>query len=133
MRRPLDRFLFLFLFLYTLATILHFVHNGVFLDEYPNMPGWIGRAEVALGLGGVLAIGALGCLMYVLGWARLGLLVLMAYAALGFDGLAHYGLAPLSAHSISMNATILLEVAAAALLLVVVLLRLVPDVVRVAR
>ena len=88
MPRTRERFLLVFVLLYTIATCLHFVHNGVYVHDYPNMPGWIGRADVALGLGGVLAIGLAGWLLYAKGWQRTGLLVLAAYAALGFDGLA---------------------------------------------
>jgi len=40
---------------------------------------------------------------------------------LGFGGLTHYGLAPLSEHTATMNATIWLEAATAALLLVAAL------------
>jgi hypothetical protein len=43
------------------------------------------------------------------------------YAALGFDGLLHYTLAPLSAHSWGMNATIWFEVLAATALCAAVL------------
>ena len=46
--------------------------------------------------------------------------LLVAYAAAGLDGLGHYGLAPASAHTAAMNATIGLEAATAALLLVAV-------------
>ena len=47
----------------------------------------------------------------------MGLFVIAVYAALGFDGLGHYALAPVSAHTTTMNVTIWLEVASAALLL----------------
>jgi hypothetical protein len=40
------------------------------------------------------------------------------YAALGLDSLGHYVLAPMSAHTAAMNATIVLDVTAAALLLI---------------
>ncbi|MGQ0651943.1 MAG: hypothetical protein ACT4P4_06695 [Betaproteobacteria bacterium] len=48
---------------------------------------------------------------------RHGLALIALYAVLGFDGLAHYALAPLAQHTLAMNMTIWLEVAAAALLL----------------
>ena len=47
-----------------------------------------------------------------------GLAMLVGYAALGRDSLGHYVLAPVSAHSLAMNSTILAEVTAAALMLV---------------
>jgi hypothetical protein len=43
--------------------------------------------------------------------------VLTLYAALGLDGLLHYGRAPMSAHSAGLNLTIWTEVVAAAALL----------------
>lgn len=46
-----------------------------------------------------------------------GLLLVATYAALGFDGLGHYAVAPMALHKLGANITILLEVAAAALLL----------------
>lgn len=105
---------------YTAASVLHFVHNAVFLASYPNMPGWISRVVVYGALAGVLTVGACGYALLRCGHRLLGLLVIAAYAALGFDGLAHYSLAPISAHSAAMNFTIWLEVAAAALLLALV-------------
>jgi hypothetical protein len=39
----------------------------------------------------------------------IGLILLAVYGALGLDGLGHYSLAPISAHSIGMNLTIWLE------------------------
>ena len=42
------------------------------------------------------------------------------HAVLGFDSLTHYGLAPASAHTAAMNASIRLEVATATLLLAAV-------------
>jgi hypothetical protein len=47
--------------------------------------------------------------------------VLACYAALGFDGLGHYAVAPMAWHTWGANATILSEVAAAAVLLLATL------------
>jgi hypothetical protein len=49
-------------------------------------------------------------------------MLLAIYTALGFDGLLHYGRAPISAHSFGMNLTIWIEVLTAALALGAVLL-----------
>ena len=68
----------------------------------------------------VTAVGVGGFLLLRWRLRMVGLLVLAVYAGFGFDGLAHYTLAPLSAHTGMMNFTILFEVAAALLLLVVV-------------
>ena len=47
-----------------------------------------------------------------------GFLIIAIYAVLGFGGLDHYAIAPLGAHSIAMNATIIGEVAAASVLVI---------------
>ena len=52
------------------------------------------------------------------GLPRTGLAFLVVYAALGLDSLGHYMVAPMSAHSLAMNASILSEAAAAAILLI---------------
>jgi hypothetical protein len=106
---------------YTVATALHYIHNAVFLSSYPNIPDWLSRAEVYSGLVVVIAIGAVGCLLYLFGYRVMGLIVIGAYAALGFDGLAHYSLAPVSSHTFMMNLTILSETITALVLLTVVI------------
>jgi len=105
---------------YGSASLVHHVHNAVYLHAYPNMP-------VSLSVAGV---GGAWCLTAVTGFAGYGLLrtghalaglcLLALYAALGLLGLAHYHLAPVAAHSIAMNATIGAEVATAVLLLIVI-------------
>jgi hypothetical protein len=54
------------------------------------------------------------------GYRLTGLITIAIYAALGFGGLDHYALAPVSAHSFTMNLTIGLEALAAAALLIAV-------------
>ncbi len=105
------------LVLYGAASLVHFSHNAEFLHDYPNMPSWLSRSEVYAAWVAVTAIGTCGYLLWRRGYQVLGLLVLAAYAAQGFDGLTHYALAPFSAHSTTMHLTIWLEVMAAALLL----------------
>jgi hypothetical protein len=102
---------------YAAASLLHHVHNAEFLADFPNMPGWLSRMAVYAAWLGVTAVGLLGYLLVVRGSRLMGLSVIAVYAALGFYGLAHYGLAPFTAHSAAMHATILLEVAAAGWLL----------------
>jgi len=62
-------------------------------------------------------VGAAGLLMLRGSFPLLGLSLLAAYAALGFDGLGHYAVAPIELHSFGANATIIFEVVVAALLL----------------
>jgi len=98
------------------ASLVHFVHNAAFLGDYPNMPAWISP----LGIYGVwlaeAGIGALG-VWSVLRGRSAGLVLIAIYALLGLAGLDHYALAPMSAHTLVMNATIWLETITAIVLL----------------
>jgi hypothetical protein len=79
------------------------------------------RVQVYAVWAGITALGVLGYFLLRAGRGVIGLLVLAVYAAIGFDGLAHYTRAPFGAHTAAMNLTIWSEVAAAALLLAAVL------------
>ena len=116
----MPRILFGVLLAYAGASALHFIHNAVFLNSYPNMPDWISPGGVFGALASVTAIGILGYLLFVVGFRIAGLIVIGVYAAFGFDGLAHYSLAPVSEHTTTMNLTIWLEVATATLLMSIV-------------
>ncbi len=107
--------------LYFLASLGHFSHNAEFICEYPRLPSWLTSAKVYAAWAGVTAVGALGLLLWRQRRHALGLVVLACYAALGFDGLGHYAVAPMAWHSWGANATILTEVAAGAVLLLVTL------------
>lgn len=117
-----NRFLLALVLVHVAATLVHFAHNATFLADYPNMPGWISPA----GIYGVwlaeAAIGAAGVILLLRG-RTIGLALIAIYAMLGFAGLDHYALAPMSAHTLAMNATIWLETATGALLLACVSLR----------
>jgi len=106
--------------LYGVASLVHFAHNAEFLMDHPNLPSWLTRVQVYVVWLGITALGVLGYVLLRAGRVVAGLLLLAAYAALGLDGLLHYGRAPLAAHTLAMNATIWFEVLAAAALLVVV-------------
>jgi hypothetical protein len=66
-------------------------------------------AVTALGVGGYLLLRAK--------YELVGFVVLGVYAAIGLDGLLHYGRAPMAAHTATMNFTIWFEVIAASLVL----------------
>jgi hypothetical protein len=118
--RPTASALLILFLVYAGASLFHYAHNAEFLAEYPNMPAWLSRTKVyAAWLGGT-TLGLIGYLTVRRGYRIAGLSVLAVYAALGFDGLGHYSLAPLSAHAPLMNLTIWLEAASAALLLAAV-------------
>jgi hypothetical protein len=119
-----DRTLLACLLAFAAASLLHHVHNAEFLHDYPNLPASLSRGRVYAAWLGEVAIGGAGWLLFRRNYRKLGLGAMGLYALLGFGGLAHYALAPVSAHSFAMNATIWLEVATATLLLIAVLHRI---------
>jgi hypothetical protein len=112
--------LLIFLIAYAVASLVHYGHNAEFLDDYPNMPPWLSRAQVYVAWLGVTAIGLVGYLLIRSRHQLLGLIVLAVYGLLGLDGLGHYAVAPVSGHTAMMNFTIWLEVTTAVLLLAAV-------------
>jgi hypothetical protein len=102
---------------YGAASLLHFIHNAQFARDYPNFPDWIGALQVYGVWLIVAATGVGGYFLMRFGSRVPGLIVTALYAGFGFNGLLHYSLAPMSAHTLAMNATILTEVALAAVLL----------------
>ena len=105
------------------ASLLHFIHNAEFLGDYPNMPASWSRLSVYVAWAWMTALGLAGWLLVRRGAPGFGLPLLAVYSLLGLVSLGHYVLAPMPAHTMVMNATILLEVAAAAALLIEVLRR----------
>jgi hypothetical protein len=109
--------------MYGLASLVHFVHNAVYLHDYPNLPASLSAARIYAAWCGTTAVGVVGYWLRRAGYRVAGLVALAVYAALGFAGLDHYTLAPVSAHSLAMNLTIGLEALAAAALLIAVCVR----------
>ncbi len=106
--------------LYGTASLTHFVHNALYLDFYPNLPTWLTPQGVLASWLVVAGIGAAGYWLFRNNSPAVGLTTITLYAALGFAGLDRYTLAPVSAHSWAMNATIAGEVSAASALLMVI-------------
>ncbi|MBJ2154201.1 hypothetical protein [Variovorax sp. IB41] len=102
---------------YFLTSLGHFTHNAEFICEYPNLPASLTSAKVYAAWVGITSVGVLGFLLIRKRFVMTGLLLVAAYALLGFDGLGHYALAPMAWHTRTANLTILSEVVAAALLL----------------
>ena len=111
--RPEQRILLTLLAIYAAASLVHFTHNAEFLVDYPNLPKSWSPTHVYLAWIGMTTVGVIGWLLVSRGLVVVGLLVLAVYATLGLDSLGHYVVAPLSAHTVAMNATILAEVTAA--------------------
>src|ERR1700730_12273872 len=105
---------------YGAASLAHFMHNAVYLRDYPNLPAWLTSTGVVAAWLVVAAVGVLGYFLYSQVSRAAGLITISAYAVLGFGGLDHYTVAPVSAHTAAMNLTILLEAATAVVLLVFV-------------
>jgi hypothetical protein len=115
-----DRSLLALIIVYGISSLLHFVHNAVYINAYPNLPAWLTPVGVYVSWLVIAATGALGYWLLRKVSRMAGLAVIGVYALLGFGGLDHYALAPVSAHSVAMNATIVAEVAAASVLLAVI-------------
>src|SRR6185295_10942735 len=130
MRTPVPKTLRLLLLLYGAASLVHFAHNAELLANYPNLPASWSRADVYLAWIVLTTIGVVGWLLLTRGYRLPGLLLLAVYATLGIDSLGHYVLAPLSAHTVTMNGTILLEVTTAALVLIEVVRQIAARVLR---
>ena len=116
MNRVADRSLLVLVLMHAAASLVHFVHNATFLADYPNMPVWISPAVVYGVWLAEAAVGAAGVLLWLRG-RTMGLALIAIYAVFGFGGLDHYTLAPMSSHTLAMNATIWLETATAVILL----------------
>jgi hypothetical protein len=114
-----NRSLLALVLVHAAASLVHFAHNATFLADYPHMPAWLSPAGIYAVWLAQAAIGAVGVLLFLRG-RRIGLALIAIYAVLGFAGLDHYVLAPMSAHTPAMNATIWLEFATGMLLLVFV-------------
>ncbi len=114
--------------LYAAASLIHFAHNAEYLNAYPNLPAWLTQYEVYGAWLCITAIGVLGYTLHHRGRTMPGLLLIGVYAAIGLDGLLHYGRAPFADHTAAMNATIQFEVALAACLLLTVATLIVPHV-----
>jgi hypothetical protein len=112
--------LLLLILVFGAASLLHFVHNAVYLNEYPNLPASLTSTGVYAAWCGMTAVGALGYWLYRRISQVMGLLTIAIYSVLGFGGLDHYVVAPIAAHSIMMNLTVVVEVVAAAALLIFV-------------
>jgi len=115
-----NKLLLILLLLYGVASLFHYAHNAEFLGDYPNMPAWLSPALVYGAWLGVTAVGLAGYFLIRRGYQLAGLAVLGVYGALGLDGLGHYTLAPLSAHTFAMNMSIWLEAVTGALLVTTV-------------
>src|SRR4029453_6261308 len=82
--------------IYCAASLIHFVHNAQFISDYPNLPASLTPSKVYLAWIAVTSVGTAGVALAMSGRRVPGLLLIAGYAALGFAGLDHYVLAPMS-------------------------------------
>jgi hypothetical protein len=95
------------------ASLIHFIHNAEFINDYPGLPkNWTTKGVYAAWLGMTL-FGFFAWWLTQTKLKTLGLKFVMLYAVCGLDSLGHYWVAPFSAHRAMMNLTILLEVSCA--------------------
>jgi hypothetical protein len=104
-----------------IASLVHFTHNAVYIDDYPNLPARLTPAGVYASWIGLTAVGITGLALIRFGLRKPGLSVLVLYTLLGFGGLDHYTVASIRAHTLAMNLTIGLETLTASLLFVAVI------------
>jgi hypothetical protein len=102
MQNNANRVLFILLLAYCGASLIHFIHNAEFLQQYPGLPATWSRFGVYLAWAGMTVVGGIGSMLYFRGHRRIGLAILAVYAALGLDSLGHYIVAPLSAHTAAL-------------------------------
>src|ERR1700719_2871541 len=103
-----DAILLPLMLVYGAASLLHFMHNAVYVRDYPNLPAWLTSTGVVAAWLVVAAVGVLWYLLYSRVSRVAGLITIGIYAMFGLGGLDHYAVAPVSAHTIAMNLTILL-------------------------
>ena len=101
------------LLVYAATSFVHFAHNAEFLQSYPNLPESWSRTGVYSAWLGMTAVGLAGWALEKRGYRKAGLAIVAVYALAGLDSLGHYLVAPPSAHTFGMNATIIPEVTAA--------------------
>ena len=102
---------------YLVASLGHFVHNAEYLEQYPNLPGWLTRKGVYLAWLAVTLPSIAALVAWAKGHPGLTFGLLAAWGALGYLGLDHYHVAPVSAHAFLANVSILFEVVAGSVLL----------------
>jgi hypothetical protein len=102
---------------YAAASLVHHLHNAAYLTDYPNMPASVSPLGIYAAWSGTTLLGTMGYVFICRRKVLFGSALLCAYAGYGLDSLVHYSLAPFSAHTYAMNATIWLEVLTTTLVL----------------
>lgn len=88
-----EHMLLMLMTVYGAASLLHFVHNAVYIQSYPNLANWITPLDVYVSWCGIAAIGALDYWLYRKVSQAYGLIAIAICALLGFGGLDHHVMA----------------------------------------
>ena len=109
------------------ASLWHHIHNGSYPDEYPNIPTGVPAAAAIVVWAITTSVGLAGYYWVCTGRRLLGFAAMVVYSAYGLLAFFHYKLAPMSAHTVVANATILGEGVTGLLLLITVAMFLAKD------
>src|SRR5204863_5185530 len=82
------------LLLHMAASLWHHIHNGQFLDEYPNMPRGVPPVLAYIAWGVTTAVGLAGYYAVCNGHRLLGFGAMGLHATYGLLAFGHYRLAP---------------------------------------
>lgn len=104
------------------ASVLHYVDNLLFFEQYPE-PIWINRSIIDAFWFFMTPLAWFGYRRVQRGSLRSGALVLLGYACCSLLSLGHYRYAPIHEVAHRINAFILLESALACVLIVYLALR----------
>ena len=101
-----------------IANLTHFIHNAEYIAFYPGLPVWLTREKIYLAWAAGVSLGLAGLMLVRFRLKLPGMVLVAAYGATGFDGLAHYTLDLCSEHTLATNLTIWFEVLTGVTLLV---------------
>ena len=122
-----SKLLLALLIIHMSASLWHHIHNGNYADEYPNLPADFPPAVAIIIWTVTTAVGLAGYYWVCTGRRLLGFGAMGVYAAYGLLAFFHYTLAPMSAHTLVANVTILGEGITGLLLLITVVTFLARD------
>lgn len=105
--------------LYCSASLFHFMHNAIYIDEYPDLSGGVSAIGVSIAWIGFTCIGLVSYVLIHRDKRFIVPILLVAYGALEFDGMGHYSLEPISSHTYMLNVAIWFEAIAALVSLVI--------------
>ena len=116
-----ERALFALISINVVASVLHYVHYFVYFRAYTTHADWLSPPRVDLVWFLITVVGVTGYLLFKRHRYPWSFLLLYVYGFLSLGALGHYVLAPMAAHTFSMNLLIWSQTLAAAALLIYVI------------